>query len=91
MKRLVATLSIGLLLSLSPGLAQQTDTKDTNPTQDKDVPKEKPGNDNPDIAPQYHQTPATKPKARRKHAQQKPAGHGGTDNGTEGRTTGPTS
>ena len=43
MNRIAIALLAGSLLTGTPGLAQQTSTTQTNPTQNKDIPKQEPG------------------------------------------------
>jgi hypothetical protein len=56
MNQIAIALLTGALLT-GPGLAQQTSTTQTNPTQNKDIPKQEPGDNNPDLAPQSHPVP----------------------------------
>lgn len=60
MKRLTSILALGGFLCFSAGLAQETSPSQTNPTQNKDVPKQGPGTNNPDMAPGHSPAPGTK-------------------------------
>ncbi len=48
MNRTAIALLAGCLLTGTAGLGQQTSTTQTNPTQNKDIPKQAPGDNNPD-------------------------------------------
>ncbi len=54
----IATVTLAGLLGFAANTvaAQQTSTKQTNPTQNKDIPREQPGTNNPDMAQQHHDT-----------------------------------
>lgn len=55
----IATLMLGCLLGLGTDMlvAQQTSTTQTNPTQNKDIPHQHPGTNNPDLGQQRHEAP----------------------------------
>ena len=52
----VLTLAGFLAFAADTIMAQQTSTKQTNPTQNKDIPREQPGTNNPDMGQQHHDT-----------------------------------
>jgi hypothetical protein len=55
----IAILTVGCLLGLGTDMlvAQQTSTTQTNPTQNKDIPRQQPGTNNPDLGQQRHEAP----------------------------------
>jgi len=58
MKKLAAlTMTLALGFGTDMLLAQQTSTTQTNPTQNKDVPRQEPGSNNPDLGQQRHDVP----------------------------------
>jgi hypothetical protein len=57
--RKMATLMLSCVLGLGTDMlvAQQTSTTQTNPTQNKDIPRQQPGTNNPDLGQQRHEAP----------------------------------
>lgn len=55
--RRMAILMLGCALGLGTDMlvAQQTSTKQTNPTQNKDIPRQQPETNNPDLGQQRHE------------------------------------
>lgn len=55
----IAILMLGCALGLGTDMlvAQQTSTTQTNPTQNKDIPSQHPGTNNPDLGQQRHEAP----------------------------------
>lgn len=58
-KTAILTLACFLLLGTDMLVAQQTSTTQTNPTQNKDIPRQEPGTNNPDLAQQRHESSKT--------------------------------
>ncbi len=85
----IAVLTLAGLLGFAADTvaAQQTSTKQTNPTQNKDIPREHPGTNNPDMAQQHHDTSqpdADKKgkKSKRHHRKHQPSNTGGSTKST---------
>jgi hypothetical protein len=57
--RRMAILMLGCVLGMGTDMlrAQQTSTTQTNPTQNKDIPRQEPGSNNPDLGQQRHEAP----------------------------------
>jgi hypothetical protein len=81
----IAILALSCLLGLGTDMlvAQQTSTTQTNPTQNKDIPRQQPGTNNPDLAQQRHEAPksggtekntSSKRSHQRKHQSSNTAG-----------------
>lgn len=71
----IAILTLGCMLGLGTDMlvAQQTSTKQTNPTQNKDIPRQEPGTNNPDLGQQRHE--ASKPGSTEKKTSSKRSRH----------------
>ncbi len=77
MKKMAAViLAVALGFGTDMLAAQQTSTTQTNPTQNKDIPRQEPGTNNPDLGQQRHDVPkagsterntASKKSHHRKH------------------------
>lgn len=83
----IAILTLACLLGMGANMleAQQTSTTQTNPTQNKDIPRQEPGTNNPDLAQQRHKAPksgtaqnSTSSKKRTHHRKQSPNTAGST-------------
>jgi hypothetical protein len=67
MRRIAVSMLCGVLgLGLSMLKAQQTSTTQTSPTQNKDIPRQEPGTNNPDLGQQRHDS--SKPGSTEKHS-----------------------
>ncbi|MBV9503090.1 MAG: hypothetical protein JO138_27275 [Acidobacteriaceae bacterium] len=82
MSRIGIALLAGSLLAGPAVWGQQTSTTQTNPTQNKDIPKQEPRDNNPDLAPQANSAPNTPPAKRHTHKSRK-----GTSGSSSTRTT----
>ncbi len=57
MKLAALMLAVALGSGTDMLVAQQTSTTQTNPTQNKDIPRQEPGSNNPDLGQQRHDVP----------------------------------
>jgi hypothetical protein len=69
--------------------AQQTSTTQTSPTQNKDIPRQEPGTNNPDLGQQRHDSP--KPSSTEKKTGSKHSRHRNQQAPKTGGNTKPTS
>lgn len=73
-KMAVLALATALGFGTDMLVAQQTSTTQTNPTQNKDIPRQEPGANNPDLGQQRHD--ASKPNSTQRDTTSKKSHHG---------------
>jgi len=73
MKKMAVLALAALTFGTGMLVAQQTSTTQTNPTQNKDIPRQEPGTNNPDMGQQRHD--ASKPSSTQSDTTSKKSHH----------------